>query len=164
MRWRKSPYPIPQALMHGDKFCGEIIITAAYAPSLDPDCGSEYVRANISFGVLKEDRISGRVPMEGEAGQSGYETAQVEQGGKWPPIKVHRKSFPEGTTGENWALQASVFLRAFEPALDDALPVTIIITLRSLDGDKNVHADGLRALAATNWVHNTLPIRVPVTT
>ncbi|WKL69983.1 hypothetical protein Q1Z72_01875 [Pseudomonas qingdaonensis] len=143
MRWRKSPYPIPQALMHGDKFCGEIIITAAYAPS---------------------DRISGRVPMEGEAGQSGYETAQVEQGGKWPPIKVHRKSFPEGTTGENWALQASVFLRAFEPALDDALPVTIIITLRSLDGDKNVHADGLRALAATNWVHNTLPIRVPVTT
>jgi len=166
MRWRKSPYPIPKALMHGDKFRGEIIITAAYAPPLDPDCGSEYVRANIelSFGVLNGERISGRVPMEGEAGQNGYETAQVEQGGKWSPIKVHRKSFPEGTSGEIWALQASVFLRAFEPALEDALPVTIIVTLRSIDGNKNVHADGIRALAGTNWVHNTLPVRVPVTT
>ena len=102
--------------------------------------------------------------MEGEAGQSGYETAQVEQGGKWSPIKVHRRSFPEGTAGDIWALQASVFLRAFEPRLEEALPVTIIVTLRSLDGDTNVHADGLRALEAANWVHNTLPTRVPVRT
>ncbi|MEN1708477.1 S8 family anti-phage peptidase IteS [Pseudomonas aeruginosa] len=164
MRWRKSPYPIPKALMHDGKFRGEIIITAAYAPPLDPNWGSEYVRANIElgFGVLNGERISGRVPMEGEAGQSGYETAQVEQGGKWSPIKVHRRSFPEGTAGDIWALQASVFLRAFEPRLEEALPVTVIVTLRSLDGETNVHADGLRALGATNWVHNTLPVRVPV--
>jgi serine protease AprX len=164
MRWRKSPYPIPKALIHNGKFRGEIIITAAYAPPLDPDAGSEYVRANIelSFGVLDGDRITGKVPLEGEEGQSGYESAQVEHGGKWSPIKVHRKSFPQGTTGDEWAVQAAVVMRALEPELQEALPVTIIVTLRSLNGDMNVHADGLRALAATNWVRSTLPIRVPV--
>jgi hypothetical protein len=100
--------------------------------------------------------------MEGEQGQSGYESAQVEHGGKWSPIKVHRKSFPQGTTGDEWAVQAAVVMRALEPELQEALPVTIIVTLRSLNGDMNVHADGLRALAATNWVRSTLPIRVPV--
>ena len=164
MRWRKANYPIPNALIHEGKFRGEIIITAAYAPPLDPNAGSEYVRANVelSFGVLSGDRITGKVPMDGEEGQSGYESAQVEHGGKWSPVKVHRKRFPEGTAGDVWCLQAIARLRAFEPEMSSPLPVSIIVTLRSLSGDVNVRADGMRALSLTNWVHSPLPVRVPV--
>ncbi|WP_429942316.1 S8 family anti-phage peptidase IteS [Achromobacter xylosoxidans] len=164
MRWRKSPYPIPACLLEDGKFRGEVIITAVYSPPLDPNAGSEYVRANVevSFGVLEGDRIKGRVPMDSDEGQSGFESLQVEHGAKWAPVKVHRKRFPNGTAGDSWALQAGVTLRAYEPPLSQALPVTILVTLRSITGDINVHADGLRALQQTNWVREQLPARIPV--
>jgi len=164
MRWRKSDYPIPDSLVTDGKFRGEVIITAAYAPPLDADAGSEYVRANVevSFGSLEDGRIKGRVPMEWEEGQSGYESTQVEHGGKWSPVKVHRKAFPNGIDVETWALQASVFLRAFEEPLEHTIPVSLVVTLRALDRNPNIHSDGLRALAAKNWAYTTLPVRVPI--
>ncbi|MCS3471763.1 S8 family anti-phage peptidase IteS [Pseudomonas viridiflava] len=164
MRWRKTPYPIPNALIHNGKFRGEIIITAAYAPPVDPGAGSEYVRANVelSFGEIDGNNITGKVPMDGEEGQSGYETAQIEHGSKWSPVKVHRKSFPQGTAVATWGLQATAMLRAFEPVLTQALPVTIIVTLRALDGNPDVRSDGLRALAQVNWVHAALPVHTPI--
>ena len=164
MRWRKSDYPIPESLIVDGKFRGEIIITAAYAPPLDADAGSEYVRANVevSFGSLENGAIKGRVPMDWEDGQSGYETTQVEHGGKWSPVKVHRKAFPNGVDVKTWALQATVFLRAFEEPLAQTIPVSLVVTLRALDRNPKVHSEGLRALATKNWVHSTLPVRVPV--
>lgn len=165
MRWRKENYPIPASLIDNDKFRGEIIITAAYAPPLDPNAGSEYVRANVelSFGLIENNSIKGKVPMEGDTGQSGFESAQIEHGGKWSPVKIHRKAFKRGIASGNWALQAKVTLRANEPVLSEPLPVTIIVTLKSLNGDTQVYADGLRALNINNWVHTPLPVRVPVT-
>ncbi|MDZ4019109.1 S8 family anti-phage peptidase IteS [Pseudomonas sichuanensis] len=164
MRWRKTPYPMPDVLIEDGKFRGEIIITAVYAPPLDPNAGSEYVRANIelSFGLVEGDHITGKVPMDSEEGQSGYESAQISCGSKWSPVKVHRKAFPRGITGKNWGLQASALLRAYEPDLTEPLPVHIIVTIRSLDGDKQVRAAGMRALALTNWVNTPLPVRVPI--
>lgn len=164
MRWRKSPYPMPDVLIEDEKFCGEIIITAVYAPPLDPNAGSEYVRANVelSFGTIEGDNITGKVPMESEEGQSGYETAQISSGNKWSPVKVHRKAFPRGVAGKIWGLQATALLRAYEPALTEALPVHIIVTIRSLDGDLRVRASGMRALAQSNWVNTPLPLRVPI--
>lgn len=164
MRWRKSDYPIPDSLITDGKFRGEIIITAAYAPPLDVDAGSEYVRANVevSFGSLENGTIKGRVPMDWEEGQNGYETTQVEHGGKWSPVKVHRKAFPNGIDVKTWALQATVFLRAFEEPLAQTIPVSLVVTLRALDRNPQVHSDGLRALATKNWVHSTLPVRVPI--
>lgn len=164
LRWRKAPYPIPAGLMHDGKFRGEVIITAVYAPPLDGNAGSEYVRANVelSFGTLDGDNIHSKVPLKGEDGTDGYESAQVEHGGKWAPVKVHRKVFTNGIGGETWALQARMFMREFEPALAEGLTVYILCTLRSLDGDPEIHAQGMRALAATNWVRQDLPVRVPV--
>ena len=139
-------------------------MTAVYAPPLDPNAGSEYVRANVelSFGAIEGDNITGKVPMESEEGQSGYESAQISSGSKWSPVKVHRKAFPRGVAGNVWGLQASALLRAYEPALTEALPVHIIVTVRSLDGDLRVRAAGMRALAQRNWVNTPLPLRVPV--
>ncbi|EOJ3528756.1 hypothetical protein ACM1AS_004976, partial [Escherichia coli] len=113
-------------------------------------------------GLIENNTIKGKVPMEGENGQSGYERAQIEHGGKWSPVKIHRKAFNKGITSGNWALQAKTTLRANEPALMEPLPVTIVVTLKSLDGNTQVYADGVRALNANNWAHYPLPARVPV--
>ncbi|EDX3117197.1 S8 family peptidase [Salmonella enterica subsp. enterica serovar Mississippi] len=164
MKWRKSNYPIPQCLIQDGKFKGEIIITASYNPPLDPNAGSEYVRANVelSFGVLDGESMKGKVPMEGEKGSSGYESAQIEHGGKWSPVKIHRQRFPNGISGDVWGLQAKVMLRANEPVLPNPLDVNIIVTIRSLDGNNSVHSDGIRALDATNWIKNQLSNQLPI--
>ncbi|NWE27793.1 S8 family peptidase [Pseudomonas gingeri] len=164
MRWRKTPYPMPDVLMQDGKFRGEIIITAVYAPPLDSNAGSEYVRANVelSFGLIDGNNITGKVPMESDEGQSGYESAQIANGSKWSPVKVHRKAFPRGISGTNWGLQATALLRAYEPDLTEPLPVQIIVTIRSLDGDTQVRASGMRALAQCNWLHTPLPVHVPI--
>lgn len=163
-KWRKAPYPIPASLLHNGKLRAEVIITAAYSPPLDPNAGAEYVRANVnvSFGVLNGNRISGKVPMEGEAGTSGYEAAQIEHGGKWSPVKLHRKTFPQGVAGDQWAIQLDALLRANEPPVAEPLNVALIVSLRSLDGNVQVHADGVRSLVQSNWVRQQLPVRVPV--
>jgi hypothetical protein len=169
MKWRKTPYPIPASLLVGGKLKAEVIITAVYAPPLDSNAGSEYVRANVElgFGVLAPDddgvlQFKGRVPMEGETGTTGYEQQQVEHGGKWSPVKVLRRTFPQGVSGLQWALQASMMRRAFEPPMAEPLRVVIIVTLRSLSGQTNVYAEGLQALSSTNWAHQQLPAHVPV--
>lgn len=165
MRWRKENYPIPASLIQDGKFKGEIIITASYAPPLDPNAGSEYVRANVelSFGLIENNSMKGKVPMEGEVGESGYESAQIEHGGKWSPIKIHRKAFKKGIASGNWAIQARATLRANEPVLTEPLPVNIIVTLRALGENNSVYSDGIRALNANNWAHTSLPVRVPIT-
>lgn len=164
LRWRKAPYPIPAGLMVDGKLRAEVIITAVYAPPLDGNAGSEYVRANVElgFGTLEGDIIHSKVPLKGEDGSDGYESAQVEHGGKWAPVKVHRKSFPNGSSGDRWALQARMYRREYEPQLADGLVVYVLCTLRSLDGNIHIHEQGMRALATTNWASQNLPARVPV--
>ena len=106
--------------------------------------------------------MKGKVPMEGEKGSSGYESAQIEHGGKWSPVKIHRQRFPNGISGDVWGLQAKVMLRANEPVLPNPLDVNIIVTIRSLDGNNSVHSDGIRALDATNWIKNQLSNQLPI--
>ncbi|MTC77725.1 S8 family anti-phage peptidase IteS [Providencia sp. wls1916] len=166
MRWRKENYPIPDCLLVNGKFKGEIIITAVYSPPVDPNAGSEYVRANVelSFGVINNNSMTGKVPMENEKSQSGYEKAQIESGGKWSPVKIHRAVFKKGVEGDNWGVQAKATLRAFEAPLIEPLNVTIIVTLRSLDNDRRVYTDGVRALSSKNWLNHTIVNRVPINT
>jgi hypothetical protein len=163
-KWRKTPFPIPACLVSGGKFRGEIIITSAYSPPLNPDAGSEYVRANvrISFGSLVGDELSGKVPPDNEVGASGFESAQIEHGGKWSPVKTHRQVFPGGISVDQWCLQIDAFLRSDESALSEPLQVPVMVTIRALDGNPNVYADGHRALSTLNWAEVPITARVQV--
>ncbi|MFC5743586.1 S8 family anti-phage peptidase IteS [Dyella tabacisoli] len=167
-KWRKAPYPIPPSLLVAGKFRGEVVMTAVYAPPLDGAAGAEYVRANVElgFGLLEPDedgelQFNGQVPMKGEEGTDGLEKAQVEHGGKWSPVKIHRRVFA-GVTGASWALQASMMRRANEPTGQDPLRTIIIVTLRSVDGHNDIYNEGVRALAALNWITQPLPVSVPI--
>lgn len=76
-------------------------------------------------------------------------------------MKIHRRVFA-AVTGTSWALQASMIRRANEPVGQDPLRTVIIVTLRSVDGHDDIYKEGARALAATNWVTQQLPVRVPI--
>ncbi|BBQ13532.1 S8 family anti-phage peptidase IteS [Stenotrophomonas maltophilia] len=167
-KWRKAQYPIPASMLVGGKLRGEVILTAVYSPPVDGAAGAEYVRANleVGFGKLEPDsngvmQFHGRAPMKWEQGSDGLESAQVEHGGKWSPVKIHRKVF-SGTAGSDWALQASMMRRANEPPAQEPMRAVIIVTLRSLDEDGDIYNEGARALASANWVAQTLPLTVPI--
>ena len=64
--------------------------------------------------------------------------------------------------GDQWAIQLDALLRANEPPLAEPLNVALVVSLRSLDANRQVHADGVRALVQSNWVRQHLPVRVPV--
>jgi len=170
MKWRKTPYPIPPSLLHEGKLRAEVIITAVYAPPLNPSAGAEYVRFNVDVGFgtfspgAKDGGLAfhGCVPVEGELGTTGFEEAQVEHGGKWSPVKIYRRRFSKGVAGQMWGLQATILRRAFEPPLAQPLRVVIAVTLRSLDGNPNVYEEGRRLLAAENWISQDLAQRIDV--
>jgi hypothetical protein len=163
-KWRKAPFPIPSCLIKNGRLQAEVIITAVYSPPLDPNAGAEYVRANVNvgFGLLNGSTVTSKVPLDGEPGSGGYESIQIEHGGKWSPVKLHRKSFPKGVAGTEWAVQLTTVLRANEPPPAEPIKVALLVSLRSLDGDRSVHAAGIRALNATNWVRQSLPTTVPI--
>ena len=169
MKWRKAPFPIPPSLLHDGKLKAEVIITAVYAPPVDPAKGAEYVRFNVDvgFGRLTPNAkgslaFHGCIPAEGELGTTGFENAQVEHGGKWSPVKTYRRSFPKGVVSGTWALQATLLRRALEPQLAQPLRVVIVVTLRALDGNPNVYQEGRRLLAATNWISQDIASRVDI--
>ncbi|GEM_PF-205598 len=167
-KWRKDRYPIPSSMLVDGKLTGEVVITAVYSPPVDASAGAEYVRANleVGFGTLEPDddgvlQFRGRAPMKWEQGSDGLESAQVEHGGKWSPVKSHRKVF-SGMTGSNWTLQAIMMRRANEPPAQDPMRAVIIVTLRSLNESADIYNEGARALASANWVTQQLPLTVPI--
>ena len=121
------------------------------------------VSGSLLRGNQQGDSFKGRVPWEGEKGTTGLEIQQVEHGGKWAPVKTQRKMFAEGIQGgDAWALQAKMVQRAFELKPDETMRVAIIVTLRALDGNPNVHTQGIQALNASNWARTNLPVHVPI--
>lgn len=168
-KWRKAPYPIPDSLLVDGKLRAEVIMTCAYAPPLNGDAGAEYVRFNVSIGFGKlspNDKgaleFDGQVPGAYEEGSHGFESAQIEHGGKWAPVKVFRRSMKNGVAGNVWAVQASVLRREFEPILAKPMRAVVLVTLRSLDANPNVYADGRRALQRSGWITQTLPTGVNI--
>ena len=77
-------FPYPKSLIKNNKYIGEIGMTLAYLPPLDPKYGQEYCRTNIdvSFGTysyLQNGKIDykGQVPLEAKWDEK-FEAARVE--------------------------------------------------------------------------------------
>jgi serine protease AprX len=169
-KWTKVNFPIPACLRPtAEKFRGEAFVTLVYSPPLDASQGAEYVRANVdvSFGRLTEVdgklTIKGLVPLEQDENLADlYETARIENGYKWSPVKTYRERFPNGVTAERWALQAGITRRFGETVPPQRQRAVILVTLRATEEGLPVYADGIRALGATNWVANPLAQRLNI--
>lgn len=159
MNWEKNPFPVPACLHpNGTHFKGEIILTLVYAPPVDGDHGSEYVRANVNahFGSFDPDdegvpRHHGLVPLDAPEKRDLYEEAMIDHGFKWSPVKVYRGKFRNGKAGKNFRLYLDLLRRAGEPPRSEPQRVIVLVTMRGLTDDLPVYNDGIRALRTANW-------------
>ena len=169
--FEKFPYPIPACLRTDDgRFRGEILITMCYSPPLSGQQGVEYCRANVdlSFGGYDlgpdgKRHQSGVVPLEPGNKSQLYESKQIEHGFKWSPTKVYRARFPKGVSATDWRLKLGVLRRAGEAIPDQPQRVVVLVTLRGLDADKPVYADGVRALNSIGWAVRSMTQTIQVT-
>lgn len=170
-------FPMPECLLQGDKFCGEITITLCYAPPLSPENGAEYCRANVNVGMgvvkprntKKVDKATGEeitvtadgfrseVPADPNFPQQGFEAELIEHGFKWSPVKVYRRKFPRGVEGRRWQLRFEVLYRDGEPIPVQPQQAFALVTVRGLGAGQPVYRDGIRAATRLGHVaHSAL--------
>ena len=86
-----------------------------------------------------------------------YEIKMIEHGYKWSPVKVYRRSIPNGVKGNNWRLKVSVFDRSLHK-LDEPQNATLIITLADSEHTAPVFNDFIVASRNIGWSTNDLMI------
>ena len=127
-------FPYPKSLIKNNKYIGEIGMTLAYLPPLDPKYGREYCRTNIdvSFGTysyLSNGKIdyNGQVPLEAKWDEK-FEAARVENGFKWSPVKSYYRKLSKGIKlGDGWKLRIDLTARngMYVPSQEFVLIITI---------------------------------------
>ncbi|MBA0177504.1 S8 family peptidase [Pectobacterium carotovorum] len=159
IEFSRTPFVIPDSLKTSEgKFTGEILMTLVYSPPLDYDYPSEYCRSNVdvSFGTYTYDPVekkwshSGKVPQIKEKSEL-YEKVLIENGFKWSPVKVYRKQFPQGVTGDQWRLKLDVQRRAEQEPLSSPQRAVLAITLRSLKNSQNVYSESINEIDKLGW-------------
>lgn len=149
--WLKSPFPVPDCLIaEGNKFQGEVFLTIAYSPPIDPAFGAEAVRYEVDGGFGSMVRSpNGRLEFKsitpGERRRSDlWEASQITEG-KWAPIKTYRHRYPRGKAGGEWALRLSLTERVSNEIGREQL-VYAIVTFRGLEEGMPVYRNGVEAV------------------
>ncbi len=157
IKWTKAPFPVPASLLTAEgKFRGEVIVTVAYAPPINPAFGAEAVRYDVhgAFGSVQEEKFSAiTVPDVAERAQ--WEADRVLDG-KWSPVKSYRKKAPQGVAGGTWALRLEMTERV-QDEISVEQRAYAIVTLRALDDSlTNVYQEGVAAIAKLQYRSQTL--------
>lgn len=160
-------FPYPKSLIKNNKYIGEIGMTLAYLPPLDPKYGREYCRTNIdvSFGTYSylndgKTDYKGQVPLETKWDEK-FEAARVEHGFKWSPIKSYYRKLSKGIKLEDgWKLRVDLTARngMYVPSQEFVL----IITIKDSNGNDiySEIANGLRERGyATNNIETKYQVR-----
>ncbi len=154
--WLKEPFPVPECLIaSGNKFRGEVILTIAYSPPLDPAFGAEAVRYEVdgAFGSIVTTPDGGaefKSITPGERPRSDlWEANQIAEG-KWAPVKTYRQRYPRGSAGGNWALRLSLTERVSNEIGREQL-VYAIVTLRGLEEGMPVYRNGVEAIQRLSY-------------
>jgi hypothetical protein len=148
----REPFVIPEGMRTEDgKFAGEVIMTLVYSPLLNYEFPSEYCRSNVDvrFGVWDGKSFTGKIPQLKSKSEM-YEKALVENGFKWSPVKVYKKSF-KGIAADDWKLILEVMRRAEEKPLEAPQRAVALITLRSLDPTAQVYQEAKILMNQANW-------------
>lgn len=149
--WLKSPFPVPECLItEGNKFQGEVFLTIAYSPPIDPAFGAEAVRYEVDGGfgsmmMSPKGRMEFKSITPGERPRSDlWEANQIAEG-KWAPIKTYRHRYPRGKAGGDWALRLSLTERVSNEVGQEQL-VYAIVTFRGLEDGMPVYRNGVEAV------------------
>lgn len=153
-------FPYPKSLIKNNKYIGEIGMTLAYLPPLDPKYGREYCRTNIdvSFGTysyLPNGKIDykGQVPLEAKWDEK-FEAARVENGFKWSPIKSYYRKLRKGIkTGDGWKLR--IDLTARNGMYVSSQEFVLIITIRDPNGN-DIYSEIVNGLRERGYITNNI--------
>ena len=159
-------FPYPKSLIKDYKYIGEIGMTLAYLPPLDPKFGQEYCRTNIdvSFGTysyLQNGKIDykGQVPLEAKWDEK-FETVRVENGFKWSPIKSYYRKLRKGIKiGDGWKLRVDLTARSgmYVPPQEFVL----IITIRDSNGN-DIYSEIVNGLRDRGYITNNIETKYQI--
>ncbi len=158
-------FPYPESLLRNNKWHGEIYMTLAYDPPLDPNFGQEYCRVNInaSLGTFKEINengkskiiYSGEVPLE-KNWDSKYEKERIQNGFKWSPIKSYYRKISRGIKNQEWKLRVD-FLNRNE---DNTKKQRFILVITIIDSEgADIYSDVVNQLRQNAFTFNNLKLR-----
>lgn len=159
-------FPYPKSLIKNNKYIGEIGMTLAYLPPLDPKYGQEYCRTNIdvSFGTysyLQNGKIDykGQVPLEAKWDEK-FEIARVENGFKWSPIKSYYRKLHKGIKiGDGWKLRIDLTARngMYVPSQEFVL----IITIKDSNGN-DIYSEIVNGLRERGYITSNIETKYQV--
>ena len=159
-------FPYPKSLIKNNKYIGEIGMTLAYLPPLDPKYGREYCRTNIdvSFGTYSytaegKTKYKGQVPLESKWDEK-FEAAQVKHGFKWSPIKSYYRKISKGINLEDgWKLRVDLTSRdgLYVPSQEFVL----IITIKDSNGN-DIYTEITNALREKGYITNNIETKYQI--
>ena len=157
----KKDFPIPTCLINPDgKVFGDIYVTLVYDQPLDVRFASEYCRTNVdvSLGTVDEsNKYKIQVPLDKPNEVGNFEKMLIEHGYKWSPIKVYKRSIPQGVNAKNWRLNIGVLTRS-EFELETPQDATVIVTIADPSKLLPVYNDFVVASRTKGWNTNSLRI------
>ncbi len=148
----KLPFPIPDCLRTDEgKVRAEFFITLVYHPELDSQKAFEYCQMDVKvgFGKFEDDKFNSQVPLQND--KHLFETDLVKNGDKWSPVKVYKKTFPNGTDITDWKLRVSVMDREGYEAEGVLIPFSIVLTMRDIDREQPVYNEMSQLMDQYNW-------------
>ena len=161
----KFPFPIPDCLRNNDgSVKGEIIITLAYDPPLDPNFGAEYCRINIdaSLGTYDPESEGKRehrrqIPPEPKDMSKLYERYVIEHGFKWSPVKVYRRKMKR-QSGNDWRLRIT---RTDRREFFSSNPQSFALIISIIDPGKKmpVYDEITRCINREGWIVEDLQVK-----
>lgn len=159
-------FPYPKSLIKNNKYIGEIGMTLAYLPPLDQKYGREYCRTNIdvSFGTysyLDNGKIDykGQVPLESKWDEK-FETARVEHGFKWSPIKSYYRKLSRGINlADGWKLRIDYTSRNRQN--ESSQEFVLIITIKDLNGN-DIYSEITNGLRERGYITNNIETKYQV--
>lgn len=159
-------FPYPKSLIRNNKYMGEIGMTLVYLPPLDAQFGREYCRTNIdvSFGtysILPNGDIDykGQVPLEAKWDEK-FESARVENGFKWSPIKSYYRKISKGIkVGSGWKLRVDLTARngMYVPPQE----FTLLITIRDSQGN-DIYTEVVNELREQGYSTNNIETKYQI--
>ena len=159
-------FPFPKSLIKNNKYIGEIGMTLTYLPPLDQKYGREYCRTNIdvSFGTYSyidggKIDYKGQVPLESKWDEK-FESARVEHGFKWSPIKSYYRKLNRGIKlADGWKLRVDL-----TPRNGLSVPsqeFVLIITIKDSNGN-DIYSEITNALRERGYITNNIETKFQV--
>jgi serine protease AprX len=147
-----ADFPFPPSLVTDDKIRGQILVTLAYQPHLNPRMGSEYSRSDIQLRLVTE--IDGKYETVTKGSSAGaipasdkWEKTQILKELKWSSVKQLEFVSPRGRKGSGH-FKLELFPQWRDTTERRPLPFALAVTIRDPKGIAPVYNEVSSALAS----------------